>query len=128
MPLRENRHPLGRKLRELRERARMSLSSQERVTKIPAVVVGSYERGDRSMSVERADYLLNAYGRKLIDVPADFDVSLIAKLDALRDVTPRLRELLTVLDEHGAADDQVDQAAAVPDDEHAPRAVQEIAG
>ncbi len=66
-------HPICEKFRTLRRDLGLSLSQVEEKTggAWKAVVVGSYERGDRQPSIARADALLRLYGQRLAIVPAD---------------------------------------------------------
>jgi len=80
-------HPLGAQLRNLRYGADLSLQQLEETSagQWKAVVVGSYERGDRRITVERADELLARYGRQLAVVPLGMDIdSMVAELERLR--------------------------------------------
>lgn len=63
-------HWILRRLRQLRVEAGLSLTGAEVGTGIPAIVIGSYERGDRAPSVHRVDELLHHYGYRLAVVPA----------------------------------------------------------
>src|SRR5688572_10900296 len=58
-------HWIGPRLRELRQAAGLSLAQFQEKTSVPAVAMGSYERGDRRATVERADELLAIFGKKL---------------------------------------------------------------
>lgn len=62
-------HPVVAQLRELRKAAGLSLQQMERQHGIAAVVVGSYERGDRRPTVEAVQRLLDIYGHQLVAVP-----------------------------------------------------------
>lgn len=64
-------HPVVGLLRELRRTAGLSLMDIERQHGIPAVVVGSYERGDRRPTVEALQRLLDIYGHQLVAVPRE---------------------------------------------------------
>jgi transcriptional regulator with XRE-family HTH domain len=57
-------HALGRQLRAVRSERRLSLAAVERESggRWKAVVVGSYERGDRAVSVARLAELAGFYG------------------------------------------------------------------
>lgn len=61
-------HPIALEMRRLRMQlpeASRSLSTREATTFIPAVVLGSYERGDRKVTLEQADKILAGYGKRL---------------------------------------------------------------
>lgn len=62
-------HPLCALLRELRLEAGFTLLAFEEKYKIPAVVVGAYERGDREPPLRKLDAVLSAYGYQLWAVP-----------------------------------------------------------
>lgn len=62
-------HPTVVKLRELRTAAGLSLQGMQEEHFIPAVVIGSYERGDRKPSVNRLDEILHIFGYELVAVP-----------------------------------------------------------
>lgn len=66
-----NPHPICAQLREFRNKAGLSLERVEQKTggAWKAVVVGSYERGNRQPTVARADELLRFYGERLVAVP-----------------------------------------------------------
>lgn len=64
-------HPVLGQLRELRKTRGESLRAAAKRIGVPDVVLGSYERGDRSPTVERLDVVLRAgYGMRLAVVPA----------------------------------------------------------
>lgn len=66
-------HPVCKQLRELRQALGMSLPDASRHLGIPAVVIGSYERGDRNPPLRRLEETLNGYGYTLAAVPKDYD-------------------------------------------------------
>lgn len=56
-----------------------------RRTGIAGVVVGSYERGDRRVTLDRADQILAEFGLELAAVPKGYDLpKLLAELDRLQ--------------------------------------------
>jgi transcriptional regulator with XRE-family HTH domain len=61
----------GKKIRILREAIGLSLRDVEDLDGTKAVVLGSYERGDRHPSLKRADEVLKFYGKKLAIVDSD---------------------------------------------------------
>ncbi|PSK90983.1 transcriptional regulator with XRE-family HTH domain [Haloactinopolyspora alba] len=94
---------VGARLRALRKRRRLSLQAVEEKSggRLRAVVVGSYERGDRVASIRRIAELAEFYG-----VPVDSLVSdgsgrsassgegkVVIDLDALRDAPPETERL-----------------------------------
>lgn len=96
---------VGARLRALRKRRRLSLQAVEEKSggRLRAVVVGSYERGDRVASIRRIAELAEFYG-----VPVDTLVSdgaksripsqegkLVLDLDALRNAPPEAERLAT---------------------------------
>lgn len=64
-------HEIFAQLRELRQATGLSLAQLEARTGHRAIVVGSWERGDRHPTVEALDELLRVYGRRLAIVPID---------------------------------------------------------
>jgi transcriptional regulator with XRE-family HTH domain len=68
MPDREI-HPLCSRLRELRRAAGLSLQEAEEHTGVHAVVLGSYERGDRNPPLNRIEEIFNKYGYTIEAVP-----------------------------------------------------------
>src|SRR5438270_12168064 len=65
---------LGARLRSIRQQQGLSLQGVERKSagRWKAVVVGSYERGDRAISVQRLAELADFYGVAMIDLlPGD---------------------------------------------------------
>jgi transcriptional regulator with XRE-family HTH domain len=66
-------HPICKQIRDLRTAARLSLTEAEALTGISAVVLGSYERGDRIPPLTKIEKILGSYGYRLAAVPVDFD-------------------------------------------------------
>lgn len=64
-------HPVVALLRDLRQAARLSLQQVERKFDIPAVVLGSWERGDRRPTVDGIQRVLDVYGWELVAQPRD---------------------------------------------------------
>lgn len=62
-------HPITALFRELRQAAGLSLTDWEQLTHIPAVVMGSYERGDRQPTLGQTDNILRRFGHELAAVP-----------------------------------------------------------
>ena len=60
---------IGVKLRALRKSAGWSLEKAAEITHRPAVVIGSWERGDRQPTVPALDQLLAFYGYRIAVVP-----------------------------------------------------------
>ncbi len=69
-------HPICLLIRRLREARGESLAAFEARTGISAVVVGAYERGDRTPPVSKLDGVLRALGYELYARPRDLDVAL----------------------------------------------------
>ena len=64
-------HPICALVRQLRQTVGMSLVDFEAAHGIPAVVVGSYERGDRIPPLHKLETILGCFGYKLEAVPLD---------------------------------------------------------
>ncbi len=62
-------HPLCLMIRNLRHAAGISLSTFEHRTGIPAVVVGAYERGDRTPPLSKLEAILRAFGYRIVALP-----------------------------------------------------------
>lgn len=62
-------HPVCALMRELRIAAGLSLLEAGQKMGLNAIVLGSYERGDRNPPLPRAEYILNAYGYTLAPKP-----------------------------------------------------------
>lgn len=68
-------HPVCQQMLDLRLAARLSLAEAEYVIGLPAIVMGSYERGDRMPPLSKVDPILRGYGYRLTAVPVDFDAT-----------------------------------------------------
>lgn len=91
-------HPLCAFLRELRHASRMSLAQVEDRYGISAVVLGSYERGDRLPPVAKLDAILRAvYGYELRAVPMGTDYT-----RSSTDMAADLRAIADQLEERNA--------------------------
>lgn len=66
-------HPICKQMRDLRRAAGLSLTDAEPVTGVPAIVLGSYERGDRQPPLAKIEQILSSYGYTLTAVPTGFD-------------------------------------------------------
>lgn len=66
-------HPVCKHMRDLRHAAGMSLHDASKVVGVPAIVLGSYERGDRQPPLAKVEQILNGYGYTLAAVAHDFD-------------------------------------------------------
>ncbi len=62
-------HPVCETLRKLRLASGLSLNQAENRLGVPAVVMGSYERGDRIPPITKVEQLLNQYGYTLAAIP-----------------------------------------------------------
>lgn len=83
-------HPVVKQMRDLRLAARLSLVEAEITTQVPAIVMGSYERGDRQPPLSKLDAILKCYGYRLVAVPVDFNAvrlpsDMAAELHAIAD-------------------------------------------
>ena len=81
-------NPIGERLRNIRRQQGMSLADVQARSngKWKSVVVGAYERGDRSISISRLAELTEFYGVPLIDVmPATAAELAIDRSDESRD-------------------------------------------
>lgn len=95
-------HPVCVKLRELRKAANLSLTELQDRHGINAVLVGSYERGDRVPPLPKLDKLLAAYGYQLsvepiegaaqVKLPGD----IVAELRAIADQVERTHDVPAV--------------------------------
>jgi transcriptional regulator with XRE-family HTH domain len=75
--------PLRPRLRELRGLRQLSLTGAAEKSGLAAVVIGSYERGERRPTPEVLRRLLGAYGYELAIVPAGAAVP-VGVVEALR--------------------------------------------
>lgn len=83
-------HPVCEKMRELRKAAGLSLTDMEKRHGISAVMMGSYERGDRTPPLSKIDALLGMFGYTLAAVPIDSTAvrenrDMVADLHAIAD-------------------------------------------
>ncbi len=62
-------HPVCDTIKKLRQATGLSLTQAESRFGVPAVVLGSYERGDRIPPLNKAEKVLNGYGYTLVAVP-----------------------------------------------------------
>lgn len=63
-------HPLCAMIRNLRQAGGLSLKQFELKTGLPAVVIGAYERGDRIPPLSKLEQIYEAFGYRLVAVPA----------------------------------------------------------
>jgi transcriptional regulator with XRE-family HTH domain len=66
-------HPVCKQLRDLRGASHLSLDQAAKRYGIAAVVLGSYERGDRNPPLRKLEEILNNYGYTLVAIPKDYD-------------------------------------------------------
>jgi transcriptional regulator with XRE-family HTH domain len=66
-------HPICKQLRDFRKTAKMSLAEAEKRFGVSAIVLGSYERGDRNPPLRRLEEILNFYGYTVAAIPKEFD-------------------------------------------------------
>lgn len=89
-PRQQEPHPICKLLRDLRHSSGMSLGTVEKKHRIPAVVLGAYERGDRTPPLSKLEHVLNLYGYELRAVPIGSEhirltTDIIADLRAIAD-------------------------------------------
>jgi transcriptional regulator with XRE-family HTH domain len=68
-PAQPTPHPLCALLRQLRQEAKLSLTEVQQRYGISAIVLGSYERGDREPPLRKMEAALGMYGYRLLAVP-----------------------------------------------------------
>jgi transcriptional regulator with XRE-family HTH domain len=93
-------HPICKQLKDLRVAARLSLSEAEKLLGVSAVVIGSYERGDRMPSLARIDAVLHGYGYRVAAVPVDFDAIRLPS-----DIAAELRAIADQIEKESHHDD-----------------------
>lgn len=81
-------------LRQLRRAAGLSLMDAEDRLGVSAVVLGSYERGDRNPPLYRIEQIFNAYGYTVAAVPINdtavrLPVDMVLQLRAIADQLER---------------------------------------
>lgn len=69
----ETLHHICKQMRDLRRAAGLTLPEAAGVVGLPAIVLGSYERGDRQPPLEKAEQVLNGYGYTIAAIPKDED-------------------------------------------------------
>lgn len=101
---REYAHALGTRLRAVRSQQRLSLHGVERKSggKWKAVVVGSYERGDRAVSVARLAELAEFYGVPISELLPTEEGAPNSRIDASGKVVLDLQKLQNVPAEEAA--------------------------
>lgn len=92
-------HKLCRLLRELRQSAGWSLSTIERKYGMSAVVLGAYERGDRTPPLPKLEQVLGFYGYELQAVPMGSQhvrkaTDIVEELRAIADQIENQNEML----------------------------------
>ncbi len=83
-------HVLCQQIRDLRRAAKLSLAQFEARSGIPAVVVGAYERGDRTPPLSKLDAIFGVFGYRLTAIPVDANATrlssdMVADLRAIAD-------------------------------------------
>jgi transcriptional regulator with XRE-family HTH domain len=101
---RRDPHPICVMLRRLRTAAGLSLTKVQEEYGITAVVLGSYERGDRVPSLHRADAALRVYGYRLAAVPIDDEVAQRMPEDMVASLRTIANSLERALDLHEMSD------------------------
>lgn len=98
-------HPVIAQLRPLRHAAGLSLQQMQDKHGIIAVVLGSYERGDRQPTVDRIQTVLDVYG---------YDLAIVPKAGVTDDpaLPPRTRTTAELVAELRAIADQLARAGA----------------
>lgn len=106
-------HPVYALLRKLRRAKGLSLQQFEEQHGIAAVVVGSWERGDRKPSIDRVDEVLRIYGYELRAVPIGAQVvdptdpHTALHLMTDEQMSSTLRRIATQIDDHRPASREV---------------------
>lgn len=98
-------HPICKQIRELRRAAGLSLTEAANRTGVPAIVLGSYERGDRKPPLTKVDEILAGYGYVLAAVPNGFDA---VRLRA--DMASELRAIASQLEKEGKNSDVLEMS------------------
>lgn len=97
-------HPVCKTMRDLRNAAGLSLLSAEQRFGVSAIVLGSYERGDRNPPLTKIEQILNVYGYTLAAIPRDqlavrlpedlaAELRIIADFLEKKNVVPKLSDL-----------------------------------
>ncbi len=89
-------HPACQAMRDLRQASGLSLGQAQNRSGISGIVLGSYERGDRTPPLTKAEEILNCYGYTLTAVPMHANavrlpVDMAAELRAIADQIDRAR-------------------------------------
>lgn len=63
-------HPLCILIRNLRISAGWTLTRAAEMTGLPSMVLGSYERGERTPPLHKIEQILNSYGYDLVALPS----------------------------------------------------------
>lgn len=95
-----NVHPVYKQMRDLRKAAHLSLTEAQQHTNVPAIVLGSYERGDRQATINKIESILNGYGYTLVAIPKDFQAIRLPS-----DIAKELRAIADQLDEEKRTND-----------------------
>ncbi len=90
-------HPVCLQAKELRRASQLSLYEAEKKLGVNAIVLGSYERGDRQPTLLRMEKVLNGYGYTLVAVPKDFTAvrlpgDMAEELHAIADQVSRMEK------------------------------------
>lgn len=101
MANREGPHPLCAQLRELRKAAGYSLTDVQERHGFNAILVGSYERGDRIPPLPKIAALFKVYGYDLVAVPTGSNavrrpVDMVAELRAIAQQLEVVNDVPTV--------------------------------
>lgn len=87
-------HPICKQLRDFRRAADMSLRDVQKQFGVSAVVMGSYERGDRHPPLRKLEEILNFYGYTVAAIPRDFEAIRLSG-----DIVRELRSIANQLEE-----------------------------
>lgn len=69
------RDPIADQMRTVRNQLGLSLEKAATRSGIPAVVIGSYERGDRQPTLPKARLWVESFGHQLLAVPSDAETA-----------------------------------------------------
>lgn len=86
-------HPICKQLRDFRKASRLSLLDAEKRFGVPAVVLGSYERGDRNPPLRKLEEIFNLYGYTVVAVPREFEA-----IRLTGDIVKELRSIASQLE------------------------------
>jgi transcriptional regulator with XRE-family HTH domain len=95
---------IGAQLRNLRKTAGKSLREIERLTGIKAMVLSSYERGDRAPTIYKVSEILSYYGKALAIVDSEDQYkALINVPKTAEDIANHLEEIAHQIRNNGVS-------------------------